>query len=69
LYDGPSGGEGERELFMSEIKGYEFMESESESITCDYCNEISNKWYSDLTHAICRACLIHKIVIGERESV
>jgi hypothetical protein len=50
---------------MSEIKGYEFTEGDGDTITCDYCNQVVGKWYSDLTHAICRACLINKVVIEE----
>jgi hypothetical protein len=65
LYDGSSDRERERELYMSEIKGYEFVEGQGDTITCDYCNEVFGSWYSDLTHAICRACLINKVVIEE----
>jgi hypothetical protein len=54
---------------MSEIKGYEFIEGQGDTITCDYCSEVFGSWYTDLTHAICRACLIHQIVIGKRERV
>jgi hypothetical protein len=54
---------------MSEIKGYEFIEGDGEPLHCDYCNQVIYRWYSDLTHAICRACLINKIVIGEGERV
>jgi hypothetical protein len=54
---------------MSEIKGYEFIEGDGEPLNCDYCNQVIYRWYSDLTHAICRACLINKIVIGEGERV
>ncbi len=50
---------------MSEMKGYEFTEGDGDTITCDYCNQVVGKWYSDLTHAICRACLINKVVIEE----
>lgn len=50
---------------MSEMKGYEFIESESESITCDYCNKVFSKWYRDFTHTLCRACLINKVVMEE----
>jgi hypothetical protein len=52
-----------------EMKGYEFTEGDGDTITCDYCNQVVSKWYSDLTHAICRACLINKVVIGEGERV
>jgi hypothetical protein len=69
LYDGSSDRERKRELYMSEIKGYEFIEGQGDTITCDYCSEVFGTWYTDLTHAICRACLIHQIVIGKRERV
>jgi hypothetical protein len=52
-----------------EMKGYDFTEGEGDTITCDYCSQVVSKWYSDLTHAICRACLINKVVIGEGERV
>ena len=50
---------------MSEIKGYEFIEEESDTITCDYCNKIFSKCYRDFTHTLCRSCLINKVVIEE----
>jgi hypothetical protein len=42
------------------MNGYEKIEGDGDTITCDNCSDIVENWHTDGTHAVCGKCATGK---------
>jgi len=46
---------------VTTMNGYEKIEGDGDTITCDNCSDIVKNWYSNDFHAICGKCVIKEM--------
>ena len=48
---------------VTKMNGYEEVNGNGDTITCDNCSEIVENWYTDGTHAVCGECATEKVTV------
>ena len=49
------------------MSNYEIVQGLGDTITCDQCDEVSDNWYTDGSHAICTGCAESYLLSTEGE--